>query len=159
MAKSTHLSASFPPTCKMIVLQLVISYFDRILSIVSVLAPEKDLTVVFGLRSLVFMPFNIDLPTSKVDWSICFLVSFVRSIVSFSSRLLELVLSPSFDLCSVLLLACESGETFLYFGLLVCFGLVISSTFAVSLTSVLSNFALSALAVAFQWFLVTPILN
>ena len=54
----------------MIVLQLVISYFDRLLSIVSVLAPEKDLTVVFGLRSLVFMPFNIELPTSKVDWSI-----------------------------------------------------------------------------------------
>ena len=75
---------------------------------------------------------------------------------SYELRDIYLVLSQSFDLCLVLLLACESGETFLYFGLLVCFGLVISSTFAVSLTSVLSNFALSALAVAFDWFLVHP---
>ena len=49
---STPLSASFPPTCKTMVLQLVMSYLEMLSHIVSALAPEKDLTVAVDLRSL-----------------------------------------------------------------------------------------------------------
>ena len=46
---STPQSVSFAPTFKIMVLQLVMSNFEIQSPIVSVLAPENDLTVVFGL--------------------------------------------------------------------------------------------------------------
>ena len=57
------------------------SFFNVVIA--SIVAPGKDLTVVFGLRSLFLISFKMESPTSNVVWFMHFLS--VRSIGSFSS--------------------------------------------------------------------------
>ena len=61
------LSGSFPPTRRIIVLHLSISYSPNLVLRLSIVAPVKVLTATSGFNSVVLIPFKIELPTSSVD--------------------------------------------------------------------------------------------
>ena len=66
VSRAVPLTASFPPTSRIIVLQFSKLYLESFNSIVSIVAPGNVLTAVDLLRSLTLTVFKRELPIRRV---------------------------------------------------------------------------------------------